>query len=120
MNKSQEQIWIISNIFYPSKTSTGHIMTEISNHFKVKKYQLLQLPVKLLAKKLADEKIKITRIKQILFKKNNLIIRLINDIIYSISVFFLLSFNLKKGHKIFTVTNPPFLLFTIYLLKKLK
>ncbi len=117
MNK-KKKFWVISNIYFPNKTSTAHILTKITESLDS---DLITVLTSSKQKKIIfNSSIKVISIKQFFSKSNNLFLRLLDDFLFSLSVFVILFINLRVNDKIFSVTNPPLILPILYLIKKLK
>jgi glycosyltransferase involved in cell wall biosynthesis len=119
LNK-KEKFWVISNIYYPSKTSTAHILTKISESLKSDIITVLTSTKQEKGNFTLDSRIKVITVKQLFSKSNNLTLRFFDDLLFSLSVFVILAFQLRVNDKIFSVTNPPLILPFLYLIKKLR
>lgn len=120
-----KRILIVTELFYPDETSTSYILTRIANALS-NKYEVLVIcgsdSYSISERRNIDlfdlnKSIKIKRVCSVNLDKNKILSRLIRFIIISISLFFLLLKNLKKGDIILTVTNPAPLLLLISLIK---
>ncbi len=117
------RIWIISEFFYPEMNSTGYFMTTIAKNLSqgnsVSVITASESSVKKIRKEL-NENIEIHRIKSINFDKANLFKRTLKLLLLSLQLAFMLLFKIKKGDKIFCVTNPTFIILLIPIIKKMK
>jgi len=122
----KKKVWIISELFYPETISTGYIMTEIAKHLSncfevnvicgpefyeekkdVKKHPILQ-------------DIKIHRINNKGYNKNNFFSRLLGHLKVTFQMFFLMRNIIPKGSTILLVTNPVLLVPLTAVIKKTK
>lgn len=113
------KIWIVSEIYYPVKTSTGYYMTEIAEYLAGKgldvhvictasTYNVGEAQASL--KEEVYNNVKIHRIHVPLLDKNNFLKRLIRLLISSFRLFFKVLSSVRKGDKVLVVTNPAFLI----------
>ena len=122
-----ENLWIATELFYPEETSTSFILTKIANKLS-EKYS-----VKVVCGEPVYDKNKgkdsfftlnsnvfVHRIKGFAGNKNSLISRTLRFIFLSLSIFLYLLKNVKKGERVFIVTNPAPLILLISILKKIK
>ena len=123
----KEDLWLVSELFYPESTSTGYIMTEISRKLS------LSFNVHVIAGPIAYsnsnnqkdcstfglENIKIYRIKNLGYNKNRLLPRIKGQIFISLRLIGLMARKIKKGSKLLMVTNPILLLFFVSFISRL-
>ncbi|UWX60794.1 glycosyltransferase family 4 protein [Chryseobacterium oranimense] len=119
-------LWIATELFYPEETSTSFILTTIANKLS-EKYDVKVVcgdPVYDKQKKsenfILNSDVSVHRIKGFGGNKNSLLSRTLRFIFLSFSIFLYLWKNVKKGEKVFIVTNPAPLILLISILKKLK
>jgi glycosyltransferase involved in cell wall biosynthesis len=116
-------LWIVSEIFYPSEASTGYILTNLAQGL-VSEYNVGVLTSE-------DEKlkgrgfeiyngIKIYRCFSTKFNKNNLFLRLINAISFNFSVSVKALQKFDKSDLVLAVTNPPVLPYFVLFIARLK
>ncbi len=128
MAVEKEDLWIISEMFYPVEGSTGYIMTTIAEglteQFNVK---VLTGPASYDVQTESTNKtleiykdIEINRIGNVPFGKNNILSRLLRLVVISTILGFRVLTRVKRDSKIFMVTNPAPLLILMSLLVKLK
>lgn len=108
MNK----VWIATELFYPEETSTSFILTKIANKLS-EKYNVKVVcgdPVYDQRKNsesfTLSPNVFVHRIKGFKGDKNSLISRSMRFVFLSLSIFLYLWKNVRKGEKIFIVTNP--------------
>lgn len=121
-----KNLWIATELFYPEETSTSFILTKIANKLS-EKYNVKVVcgdPVYDTQKKsenfTLNSKVFVHRIKGFGGNKNSLIRRSLRFVFLSLSIFFFLWGKVKKGEKVFIVTNPAPLILFISILKKFK
>ncbi|VFA41945.1 glycosyltransferase family 4 protein [Chryseobacterium indologenes] len=121
-----KNLWIATELFYPEETSTSFILTKIANRLSGK-YNVKVIcgdPVYDKQKRsesfVLNSNVFVHRIKGFAGNKNSLLSRSLRFIFLSLSIFFYLWKNVKKGEKVFIVTNPAPLILLISILKKIK
>lgn len=121
-----KNLWIATELFYPEETSTSFILTKIANRLS-EKYDVKVFcgdPVYDKQKKSShfslDSRVNVHRIKGWGGNKNSLLSRSLRFVFLSLSIFFYLWKNVKKGEKVFMVTNPAPLILLVSILKRLK
>ena len=113
---TKNRIWIISELYYPEETSTGHFMTKIAEGLG------LEFTVKVLCaqpsyskrgvqapKREVHNGVDIIRCYSTTFDKNKLPLRIINLLTISLSIFLNALRYLRYGDFVLVVTNPPLL-----------
>ncbi|PUB28539.1 glycosyltransferase involved in cell wall biosynthesis [Elizabethkingia sp. YR214] len=122
-----ENIWIATELFYPEETSTSYILTKISNKLSSKYKVNVVCGAPVYDKRSEDEtsftidkRVNIKRIEGFEGNKNSLLSRVLRFFYLSFSMFFYLLKNVKRGEKIFIVTNPAPLILLVTILKKIK
>lgn len=126
-SKNKINITVITKFFPPDKAATGQLIYDLTNRLNMRRINTLILTgmpfysVKDIdAKKLEKYKnsiIKRTRLSKTF--KNNLIGRFVNQILYSLKVFFLL-FNKKNRNDLLLITTePPMLQNFVYFISKI-
>ncbi|MDD5242718.1 MAG: glycosyltransferase family 4 protein [Syntrophorhabdaceae bacterium] len=111
-----KNIWVISELYYPEETSTGHYMTKIAEALAK------ELSVKVLSSKPnyasrgiyvprreIHNNVEIYRCFSTTFNKNNLFLRIINIVTISLSIFITCIIKMRRGDIVLVVTNPPLL-----------
>tara|TARA_B000000532_G_scaffold243559_2_gene239977 strand:+ start:192 stop:1397 length:1206 start_codon:yes stop_codon:yes gene_type:complete len=119
----KNKIWIVSEFFFPEMNSTGYFMTTIAENLA----QDNRVSV-ITASNNQDQKndikfnnnIDIHRIKSFNLDKANLVKRTIKLLLLSLQFTYILFFKVKKGDKIFCVTNPTFIILLIPFIKMIK
>lgn len=123
------KIWLISEIYYPVLTSTGHIITEIAEHLakennninvictgskynETTNYKFIQNEIR--------NNVNIHRVNSGNINKNNIILRIIRLFCASFMLFLKTLRLVKKGDKLYVVTNPAFFLILLPIIKKIK
>lgn len=121
-----KNLWIATELFYPEETSTSFILTKIANRLS-EKYDVKVVcgdPVYDKQKKSShfslDSRVNVHRIKGWSGNKNRMLSRSLRFVFLSLSIFFYLWKNVKKGEKVFMVTNPAPLILLVSILKRLK
>ena len=113
---TKNRVWIISELYYPEETSTGHFMTKIAEGLS------LEFTVKTLCAQPSYSKwgvrapkreihngVDIIRCYSTTFDKNKLPLRVINLLTISFSIFLNALLYLRYGDFVLVVTNPPLL-----------
>lgn len=122
-----KQLWIISELFYPEETSTGHYLTQIALGLGLR-YEvgvLCSQPTYSQRGKRSPrheqyEGVTIYRCFSTTLNKNILPCRILNFLTVSLSLFLSALRRFKKGDKALVVTNPPLLPFFILMACRLK
>jgi hypothetical protein len=122
-----ENLWIATELFYPEETSTSFILTKIANRLS-DKYSIKVVCGEAVYDKSKNQSdyftlnsdVFVHRIKGFTGDKNSLVIRSLRFVFLSFSIFFYLLKNVKKGEKVFIVTNPAPLILLISILKTIK
>ncbi|WP_449401107.1 glycosyltransferase family 4 protein [Chryseobacterium wanjuense] len=122
-----ENLWIATELFYPEETSTSFILTKIANRLS-DKYSIKVVCGEAVYDKSKNQSdyftlnsnVFVHRIKGFTGDKNSLISRTLRFIFLSFSIFFYLLKNVKKGEKVFIVTNPAPLILLVSILKAIK
>lgn len=122
MNSDTEnkRIWLISEIYYPVKTSTGYYMTEIAEYLASKgldvhvictgsAYNKGEVESKLLLNELYNG-VSIHRVTVNDIDKNNFVKRTLRLFLSSYKLFFRLLSLVHSGDQLLVVTNPAFLI----------
>lgn len=122
----KKKYWIVSQLFYPDETSTGFVITKIAEKIAdMGEIEVICGPANyhsaiLNSTTKLDERIKITRINNPQWNKNNLVLRTLSFLIFTIGVFYQIIFKVKKKDILIVVTNPPTLIVLLAFLKKFK
>lgn len=121
------RIWIVSELYYPEETSTGHFITGIAEglaqHLDVR--VLCSQPtysnrgVRALRKEVHNG-VFIHRVRSTSFDKNRLLLRAINMVTFSIAVFAFLLLRARARDKVIVVTNPPLIGISVALASKVR
>lgn len=116
------EIWVISELYYPEETSTGYFLTRIAEglaaHYKVS--VLCSQPTYSSRGKIAPiaeirNGVKVHRCWSTIFNKDVLPLRIVNVATITFSVFMNSLRRLRNGNRILVVTNPPMLPFVVLL-----
>lgn len=117
----------MSELFYPEQTSTGYFLTEIARGLAQDSevYVLCGQPSYSERGTVAPwnelwNGIKIKRLKSTHFNKDNILLRFLNAITFTLLCFFHVFFLVKKADNLLIVTNPPMLYPLVVLLCRLK
>ncbi|MCE5199495.1 MAG: glycosyltransferase family 4 protein [Armatimonadota bacterium] len=117
---TRAKVWVVSELYYPEETSTGHYMTHIAEglaqHFPVgviccqPTYAArgTQAPWKE-----THNGVSIERCRATTLNKNIIPLRLVNLATISLSVFLKTAQRLRRGDVALVVTNPPLLPFLV-------
>lgn len=114
---------IVSEYFYPHNSSTAHYLTEIAKTISVSTEGRIEIVCNSDLDNQPEIDFaegKITRIKEDTFDKNSLFQRIIKFLIATFRLSFRAFRSLRSGDRLFTVTNPAFLLVSFALFKKMK
>lgn len=122
-----DNLWIATELFYPEQTSTSFILTRIANRLS-EKYSVKVVcgqpvydkNIKATSHFTLNSKVSVHKIKGLDGNKNSLFFRTLRFVFLSLSMFFYLLKNAKKGEKVLIVTNPAPLVLLIAILKKIK
>lgn len=121
------KLWIATELFFPEETSTAFILTKIAN-FLSQRFEvevICAAPATDRSTKISEgyflkEDIRIRKVTSRFQNKNSLISRSFRFLSLSLSIFFKLIFKVKKGDKVFIVTNPAPLIVLAAIAKKIK
>ena len=117
----KKRLVIISEYFYPSKRNDAFLITEIVKSLSTQNDINVICTTDLEdSKELDYVKHKIYRLKKSNIKSKNILFRVIKLLFVTLKLILKANFFIKKDDRVFTVTNPAFLLPFIVLLKKLK
>lgn len=119
-----KKLYIVSELFYPNKTSTAYIMTELANYL-ASSYDISVITTDM---KYDDnvtheeEKLEYNVIRKKVgnVNKNNLFSRVKGAVGSSLVLAYELFKNVKKGEKVLIVTNPFLIIFFIAVLRIFK
>jgi colanic acid biosynthesis glycosyl transferase WcaI len=128
MNEGKSKtIWILSELFYPEDSATGHNVTHVAEglaaSFHVRALcaqptygsRGLKAPINELHNNVQIHRCRATTLNKDVFSR-----RVINLITISVSIFINALIKIKRGDIAFVVTNPPTLPFAVYLASKLR
>ena len=117
-----KRLWVVSEVYYPEETSTGYYLTAIAeglaDTFDVKvlcgqpNYSARGVHA---PKRESHNGVEIYRIAGTTLNKNVIILKLVNMITLSLSMFFRGIANFRRGDRILVVTTPPTMPFIIAL-----
>lgn len=117
----KKRLVIITEYFYPSKRNDSFLITEIVNSFSIKNDINVICTTDLEDnEELHFVKNKIFRLNKLNISNKNILFRVFNLLIVTFKLIFKAIFFIKKEDKVFTVTNPAFLLPFIVFFKKIK
>jgi glycosyltransferase involved in cell wall biosynthesis len=112
--KPKHRLWIVTELYYPEETSTGHHMTKIAEgltgDFAVSvicgqpNYSKRGITV---PKRQTHNDVKIFRVPGTRLDKNVILFRLINMLTLGTTVFFTAVLSFRQGDQILVVTTPP-------------
>lgn len=116
----RERIWVVTELYYPEETSTGHVMTGIAEALATD-YDVNVLtgqPSYSMRGRRAprDEThrgVHIRRVAATTLDKNVFVLRLINMITFTFAMLFSVVRSVRRSDLVLVVTNPPSLPFVI-------
>jgi colanic acid biosynthesis glycosyl transferase WcaI len=121
------RLWVISEIYYPEEIGTGYYLTGLaeglSSTFSVNVlcgYPTYDLRGSILPSQEVRNGVHVERCQGTKFNKNKLILRSVNLITVSISLFIKAFFQVQKHDLVLVVTNPPLLPFLIEIVCRFK
>ena len=119
-----KKLFIVTELFYPNKTSTAYIMTELAKHF-ASSFEVTVLCSDVsydnnIASKGDDFPFIVKRVGSSISDKNNFFSRIIGAVGNSVKLIFNLFREVCKGDKVLAVTNPFLLVFFLAVLRSLK
>lgn len=119
-----KKLYIVSELFYPNKTSTAYIMTELANHL-ADSYQVSVITTNIkydgnVANNIDNAEYKVSRKKVGNIDKNSFFSRIKGAVGSSILLAFDLFKNIKKEDKALVVTNPFLIIFFVALIRLIK
>jgi glycosyltransferase involved in cell wall biosynthesis len=127
MSLSPRRIVILTELYYPEKTSTGKILGRlaagIASHVPVSvicgqpRYDLAGQS---LPRREVHEGVEVCRCGGTRFDKNRLLGRAINMVSLTVSIAWRLIFHLRRGDQVLVVTNPPLMPYFATLVCKLR
>lgn len=122
MNTSQKTIWVVSELFYPEETSTGHYLTQIAAGVAMgaRVKVLCSQPTYSQRGQRAPWRewyrgMEIIRCWSTTLNCNVILLRLLNLVTISVSIFGQAVWRFQKGDRVLVVTNPPLLPYVILL-----
>ncbi|AIE86629.1 glycosyltransferase family 4 protein [Fimbriimonas ginsengisoli] len=121
------RIWVVSELYYPERTSTGRVLTATAEALaRTEEVHVLCAQPTYDAKGVRALKrethngAKIVRCSSTTFPRTVLPLRAINALSLTLSTFFHALFGVKRGDVVLVVTNPPTLPFIVQLACRLK
>lgn len=120
--------WIVSELYYPEETSTGHVMTSIAEYLAANGWAVGAITVQptysargvRAPRRERHRGVEIVRTWSTTFHKDNLPGRLLNGITASLSIVVAGLRRLQAGDAVLVVTNPPLLPFLVLLACRLR
>lgn len=122
MKQTSSQVWVVSELYYPEETSTGYLLTCTAEGIA------RRFPVSVLCSQptyaargqrspVYEERngVQIHRCWGTTFGKDRILLRLINMMTITVSIFLSALMRLRRGDYVFVVTNPPALPFAVNL-----
>lgn len=117
---TSNRIWVVSELYYPEDTSTGHYLTGIAEGLaeRVPAHVLCGQPTYAARDVKAawtetHHGVRIRRCWSTRFNKNNLLLRVINLLTLCVTVFWNAVWRIRRGDDVLVVTNPPLLPFVV-------
>ena len=129
MTSNNSKFWIISEIYYPVKTSTGYYVTEIAEYLAKKGMEVHVICTSSNYNKGESSSnvkeelrngVHIHRVNTLNINKNQFIKRIIRLLLSSCELFLKSIFLIRKKDKVLIATNPAFLLLAMPIIKKIK
>ncbi|KAA5535377.1 glycosyltransferase family 4 protein [Paenimyroides baculatum] len=119
-----KNLYILSELFYPNKTSTAYIMTEIANYL-VNSYRVSVITTNIrydgnITENVEKLEYNVIRKKVGNVDKNSFFSRIKGAVGSSFLLAFELLKNVKKGEKVLVVTNPFLIIFFIAVIRVFK
>lgn len=123
------RFWIVSEIYYPVKTSTGYYVTEIAEYFAQKGMDVHVICTSSNYNKGEESSnlmeeirngVHIHRVSVLNIDKDNFFKRIIRLLISSFSLFMKSMCQIKRGDRVLIATNPAFLLLAMPIIKGFK
>ncbi len=122
-----KQIWVISEIYYPEEIGTGYYLTGLAEglgrSFKINVlcgYPTYAARETALPSQEVRNGVRIERCQGTTFNKDVLLLRLVNLVTISISIFLKALFRVQRGDIVLVVTNPPLLPFVVGMVCRLR
>lgn len=122
MKRTSSRVWVVSELYYPEETSTGYLLTCTAEGIA------RRFPVSVLCSQptyaargqrspVYEERngVQIYRCWGTTFDKDRILLRLINMMTITVSIFFSALVRFRRGDCVFVVTNPPALPFAVNL-----
>ncbi len=122
-----KRLFIISELYYPEETSTGHFLTGIGEGMAQEHsvFVLCSQPtysergIRAPSREVRHG-VSIRRCWGTRFNKNIMPLRILNSISMTLSLFFSAALRLRSGDKVLVVTNPPILPFFVLMACKIR
>lgn len=119
---THSRLWVISELYYPEDTSTGYYLTRIAEGLAERSAD----PVHVLcgrptyaargqetAWRETHHGVNIARCWGTTWNKDRLLLRVVNLLTLSLSMFLVAAWRFRRGDRVLVVTNPPLLPFVI-------
>ena len=127
MTTSARTLWVVSELYYPEQTSTGHYLTRIAEGLATSfpTHALCSQPtyssrgVRAPSREIRNG-VDVHRVPGTTFDKNVVPLRLLNALTITASMFIVALVRLRRGDAVLVVTNPPFLPFAMRLASALR
>jgi glycosyltransferase involved in cell wall biosynthesis len=119
---SPSRIWVVSELYYPEDTSTGYYLTRIAAGLAARSTDCVHVLCgrpsyafrgQQVPKTETHEGVHIRRCFGTTWNKDRLLLRLVNLLTLSLSMFFQAAWRMRRGDRVLVVTNPPLLPFVI-------
>ncbi len=122
-----KQIWVISEIYYPEEIGTGYYLTRLAEglgrSFNINVlcgYPTYAARGTALPSQEIRNGVRIERCRGTTFNKDVLLLRLVNLVTVSISIFLKALFRVQRRDIVLVVTNPPLLPFVVGMVCRLR
>lgn len=120
-SQTPRRAWIVSELYYPEETSTGHVMTSIAEQLAEDGWVVgavcaqptysargIRAP-----RREVHGGVRVERAWSTTFDKNRILGRILNGVTSSLSIGWRMLRHLRSGDRVLVVTNPPLLPFLV-------
>jgi colanic acid biosynthesis glycosyl transferase WcaI len=127
VTKERSRVWVVSELYYPEETSTGHFLTHIAQEL-ARRYDVAALTVRptysarnvRVPRRERVGGVDVIRCRSTRFHKDRLLGRLANLVTVTASFFVTALFRFRRGDVALFVTNPPTVPFAIFVASRLR
>ena len=122
-----ENLWVITELYWPEQTSTAHYLTGIAEGLALTTRTSVicgqpgyEDKAARAPKREKRREVSISRCGGTKLSKDRLVFRLVNAVTITLSIFLHAIRNFRRGDRVLVVTNPPFLPFAIAIAARLR